>query len=366
MKVAFIFGTRPEVIKLAPVILTLKKRKKITCILISTGQQNLLFKEALAAFDLHEDENLAIMKHDQSLAYILSSAVSKLDEVFSGIKQDLTVVLGDTSSAFAGALVSYYHQIPVAHIEAGCRTDNIYEPFPEEANRRLIANLAEWHFPATKRMEDNLRREGYNKNIYLVGSTEADAVDRMLKNKSAQELDQIIPDLRRMKRIVVITTHRRENWGKPLTEVFSGLKILAEQYPQINFIYSVHPNPLVLKPARKALSGLENLQIIPHIPAAPFVHLVNKAMLVMTDSGGIQLQCGALLKPVLILRNVTEWSELIEGGIGRLVGTNEQKIIDAFKDFLQKKWPVDIPGRPIYSKGATEKIADIISSRILK
>lgn len=362
MKAAFIFGTRPEVIKLAPVILAIKKVKKFQTILISTGQHDELLKEALDAFDFRADAYLKIMKHGQSLSYILSSAVAKLDSYFANLKPNLTLVEGDTSSSFAAALVSFYHKIPVLHIEAGCRSHNIHEPFPEEANRKLIAPLTSWHFPATRRAQQNLIHEGYDKKkIFLVGSTEVDAVEWILKNTRHRESKQISsPPL------VIITTHRRESWGKPLAEVFLALKQIVKNHPKIQFVYSIHPNPLVLKPAMKTLSGLDNLSIISHIPTIPFIHLINRSSLIMTDSGGVQLEAGALLKPVIILRNLTEWTELIEEGIGRLTGTNKESIVSAFEDYMVKKWPKKMPTREIYPKGAAKKIVKIIISKILQ
>jgi len=366
MKVAFIFGTRPEVIKLAPVILAVKKIRKFETVLISTGQHDGLLKEALNTFNLTTDVNFEIMKHYQTLSYIMSKAIAELDSFINVIKPNITVVEGDTSSTLAGALASFYHKIQVIHIEAGCRTDNISEPFPEEANRRLIATLASWHFPATKVARDNLIREGYDtKRIFLVGSTEVDATDWILKNTTSKHLYNVVPDVEARKHIVVITTHRRESWGKPFAEVFSALKHIVKDHPHTHFIYSIHPNPLVLQPAIKALSGFKNLVIIPHIATIPFIHLISRSSLIMTDSGGVQLQAGFLLKPIMILRNVTEWQELIEEGIGRLVGTDKQSIISTFKDYVAKKWPKKMPAKPIYAKGAANKIVKIISSKIL-
>ncbi len=365
-KVAFIFGTRPEVIKLAPVILRIKKINKLQAILVSTGQHDRLLKDGLAAFNLTTDVNFEIMKQRQTLSYIFSQAVAKLDSFLTAVKPNITVVVGDASSTLAGALASFYHKMPVVHIEAGCRSNKIYEPFPEEVNRRLIAAIASWHFPATKISRDNLIREGYDsKRIFLVGSTEADAIDWILKNTSDQYLFKVFPNIEDRKKIAVITTHRRESWGKPLWRVFSALKYIANSHPNIHFIYSVHPNPLVLQPARKILSGINNLIIIPHIPTVPFVHLVSRASFIMTDSGGVQLQAGVLLKPALIFRNVTEWSELIEAGIGRLVGTNKQAIISSFEQYVANHWPKKIPTKPIYPKGAAEKIVKVISAKIL-
>lgn len=365
-KVVFIFGTRPEVVKLAPVILTLKKIKKFQTILVSTGQHDQLLKETLNAFGIKSDIDFEIMKHGQTLSYIIGEAVFKLDRYFNAVKPDLSVVLGDTSSGFAGALISFYHKIPIVHIEAGCRTGDIYQPFPEEINRRLIDNLTSWYFPATRRTKQNLVSEGHNKKrIFYTGSTESDAIDWILRNKSSQSLYKIIPNIKKMKQIVVITTHRRENWGKSMGEVFMAVKHIVEHHQGINFIYSVHPNPSILKTATKTLSGYNNLILIPHMAIIPFIHLIKKASLILSDSGGIQLQAGALKKPIIILRNVTEWPELIDYGIGLLVGTKKQVIISAFNDYVAKKWPKKIPDKPIYPKGATEKIVKIITSTIL-
>lgn len=365
-KVAFILGTRPEVIKLAPVILKLQKVKNVKTILISTGQHDELLKDALATFNLKPDIDLKIMKTGQSLSYILSKSIARLEPYLKTIEPDTTIIQGDASSAFAGALVSFYHKIPVVHIEAGCRSHEIYEPFPEEVNRKLIAAIASWHFPATKEAQQNLIREGHDtKRIFLVGSTEPDAMDWILKNTLTQSVYKIIPTIKTTKQIVVITTHRRESWGKPLADVFLALRHIVKHHPATYFIYSIHPNPLVLQPAREALSGLKNLMIIPHIATVPFVHLVGRASLLLTDSGGIQVQAGALGKPVMILRNVTEWPEIIENGIGRLVGTDKESIISTFEDYMDGKWPKKIPSKPTYPKGAVDKIVKIITTKIL-
>lgn len=362
-QIAFVFGTRPEVIKLAPLILLLKKNKKFQSILVSVGQHDILLRDALDAFNLRADVNLAIMHHSQSLASILTNAVNRLDGLFAKSPPSMTIVLGDTSSTLAASIVSFYHHVPVAHVEAGCRTDNIYEPFPEEVNRRLIASIATWHFPATRTNFKNLLHEGYNKkDIFLVGSTEADAVDWILKNTPSASVEKIIPEIDTMKHLVVVTTHRRENWGAPLKEVFATLQVLAKSYPQVQFVHAVHPNPLISHTAENMLSGLANFKVVPHIPTASFVHLAKQASLLMTDSGGVQLQAGYLRKPVIILRNVTEWPELVERGIGQLAGTKKHAIIHAFEEYVSKAWPRKTPVKPLYPTGASKKIAKIISS----
>lgn len=381
--IVFVFGTRPEVIKLAPIILAFKKIKKLKTILVSTGQHDELLKETLDAFGLKPDADFAIMKPGQSLSYILSKVLTRLDNFFSSLKVDVSIIQGDTSSALAGALTSFHHKIPVIHVEAGCRSGNIYEPFPEEVNRKLIAAVASWHFPPTEGAKNNLLSEGVKKErIFLVGSTEVDAVEWILKNTRAHletsarydvfrtptpRLSGPLGDLLKTHifastnsvsqfPLVVITTHRRENWGRPLTEILSALKYIAETHPNIHFIYSVHPNPLVFQPVMETLSDFKNLVIITHLSTVAFVHLVSKASLIMTDSGGVQLQAGALRKPVLVFRNVTEWPEILEVGVGKLVGTNKQAIISAFAQFIANKWPKKLPEKPIYPKGAADKI----------
>ncbi len=215
-------------------------------------------------------------------------------------------------------------------------------------------------------MKNNLIREHINKkNIFLFGSTEIDALNWILENTSGSSIKKTLPQLNTTKSLIIITLHRRESWGAPMKQVFSAIKHIARKHSHIQFIYSTHPNPLIADAAVNALSRVNNVIVVSHIAPVPFMHLVNKSSLIMTDSGGIQLQAGALLKPVLILRNVTEWPELIECGIGRLVGTNKKTIVAAFEDYMSKKWPKKLPNKSIYQKGAADKIAKIIFSKIL-
>lgn len=360
-KIAVVFGTRPEVTKLAPLIFALRA-KKFQTILISTGQHDELFVETMQAFKLKANYNLKIMQHGQTLATILTRAVSGLDEIYSGINPDLTIVLGDASSTLAGAIVSFYHKIPVAHVEAGMRSSRFYEPFPEEANRQLIACLTNFFFPATEAAKQNLVREGYpHERIFMVGTTEIDAIQWILQNTSETSPTKIIPRLNLKRNLIVITTHRRESWGKPLENVFTEVRILALRYQDYQFVHSAHPNPVVYETARRIFKTLPNVLVLPHIPFVPFVHLLSKATLIMTDSGGIQVDAAALKKPVLILRNVTEWREIIDAGLGQLVGTDKKRIIHAFEQFVQKTWPKkNACKKEVYPIGAARNVADIL------
>lgn len=363
-KIAIVFGTRPEVSKLAPLIFALRE-KKLQTILISTGQHDELFVETMQAFKLKANYNLEIMEHGQTLSQILTRAIMGLETVFPRENPDLTIVLGDASSTLAGALVSFYHKIPVAHVEAGMRSQRLYEPFPEEANRRLIASLTNFFFPATERARQNLVREGYQpQQIFMVGTTEVDALDWILQHTSSAELTEIIPELETRRKIIVITTHRRESWGKPLENVFTGVRALALRYQDYLFIHSAHPNPLVYKTARRIFQPLQNVMVLPHIPFVPFVHLLSQATLIMTDSGGIQVDAAALKKPVLILRNVTEWQEIIDAGFGLLVGTDKKRLNAAFTSFVQKRWPKKPLSKEVYPSGAASKIAEILLNQL--
>ncbi len=359
--IAIVCGTRPEVTKLAPIILEFKKRKQ-PLTLISTGQHDQLFKQSLDAFNLKIDYNLKIMNREQTLSEILTKAVTGLDLLYTKIDPALTIVLGDASSTFAASLVSFYRHVPVAHIEAGMRTGRLYEPFPEEANRRLIASITEWFFPATEKARQNLLTEGFpDKKIFMVGSTEVDALNWIITNtKDKAGIGENID----VGKLVVVTTHRRENWGKPLEDVFYAIKHLAMHYSDVTFIHSVHPNPIVYQAAKIIFAQIHNIRLLPHIEFLYFIRLLNRASLIMTDSGGVQVDAAVLRKPILILRNVTEWSEITDNGFGRLVGTNKATIIRNFQDYYRGIWPKGNLNKSIYSSGAAKRIADIILNNI--
>lgn len=324
----FIFGTRPEAIKLAPVIKELEKDKKRFLVKICvTAQHRDMLDMVLETFYLQPDFDLGIMREGQTLFDINVRVLRGLEKILKSKRPDLVFVQGDTTTAFVSALASFYCQIPVAHIEAGLRTLDKYAPFPEEMNRRLISHLADYHFAPTKKAKDNLLREGIKKDqIIVTGNTVIDALYLVLKlhpNLEVAVLQKVNPK----NRIILVTCHRRESFGKPFERICSALARLAERNKDIEIIYPVHPNPNIRIPAHKILGGRERIHLIPPMEYLPFAYLLKSSYIILTDSGGIQEEAPALGKPVLVLREKTERPEAILAGTARLVGTDEKKIV---------------------------------------
>ena len=330
LKVMAVFGTRPEAIKMAPVVLELGKCSQIESLVAVTAQHREMLDQVLKLFDIRPDFDLNIMSEGQTLFDITSRALLGLDKVFAEAKPDVVLVHGDTTTTFAGALAAYYHQIEVGHVEAGLRTQNKFSPFPEEMNRRLTGSLADLNFAPTTTAKKNLLREGVDEEkIFVTGNTVIDALYQTVR------ADFNFPDFKLDgKRVILVTTHRRENLGEPMRQVYKALKSLVEEFPDVEIIFPVHKNPKVREVVNEELGGLERVCLIDPLDYEPFANLMNRATLILTDSGGVQEEAPALGKPVLVLRDTTERPEAVDAGTVKLIGTNQEKVYGAAKLLL--------------------------------
>ncbi|MFV0387759.1 MAG: non-hydrolyzing UDP-N-acetylglucosamine 2-epimerase [Pyrinomonadaceae bacterium] len=337
LNLLFIFGTRPEAIKLAPLILEFKKNPEVFNVKVCvTGQHREMLYQVLDFFEIKPDVDLALMQKNQSLFEITSRILAELEGVLNQFDPNLVFVQGDTTSAFIGSLAAFYKQKVVVHVEAGLRSGDLGSPFPEEANRTLTAQLAGIHFTPTKKAGENLAHEGIVKNVFHVGNTVIDAL--LIANKRVLVMNEVyeakFANIDFSKRLILITGHRRESFGEPFKNMCNAIRTLSETNRDCNFVYPVHFNPNVRNCVFEILSGIENVFLIEPLDYPSLVWLLGKSYLVLTDSGGIQEEAPALGKPVLVMRDVTERIEGIEAGTARLVGTNSEEIISSVKNLL--------------------------------
>jgi len=327
LRIMIVMGTRPEVMKLAPVALELRRHpKQFRAALVGTGQHRDLVPKHLSQFDLELDHDLRVMKRRQTLADITSRTVERMDALLADQEPDAVMVEGDTTAVLIGALAAFYRQIPVAHVEAGLRSDDRYNPFPEEMNRRLVAPIAEIHFAPTPTARENLLRENIpGERIFVTGNTAIDAL--LLAGKGKPEAPAVPPAGLKGRRMVLVTAHRRESWGEGLREICRALRELAERFEDIVIVYAVHPNPVVRETAREILGGVERVRLIDPPEYVEFVDLMKRCYLILTDSGGIQEEAPSLGKPVLVLRRTTERTEGVEAGCSELIGTERKRIV---------------------------------------
>ncbi len=329
-KVLFIFGTRPEAIKMAPLIKEVQKTSGLRAIVCVTAQHRQMLDQVLRIFKIKPDHDLNIMTNNQSLFDITSKVVSGLQKILVDEKPDLVVVQGDTTTTFAGALAAYYTRTRVAHIEAGLRTGNKFAPFPEEINRRLTSVIADIHLPPTGWARDNLLKEGFDPSaVYVTGNTVIDALFYVVDGlrKSAPDFNGLFGGIDLSKKVVLITGHRRENFGEGFINICEAIRELADNKPDVEFVYPVHFNPNVRVPVNKILSGIKNVHIIEPLDYEPFVYAMDRSHIILTDSGGVQEEAPSLGKPVLVMRDTTERPEAVEAGTVRLVGTDRLKIV---------------------------------------
>ena len=331
-------GTRPEMVKLAPVIKALEQQPEaFESLVCFTGQHRELLTQAASIFEIEPDINLDLMQADQGLAAFIGRALPALQEALIDTKPDMVLVQGDTSTVFCAALAAYYQQIPVGHVEAGLRTDNKYAPFPEEMNRRLATRLADLHFAPTETARQALLREGVpTESIHVTGNTVIDALQWMrsrLEHYQPQLPVELLGELAD-RRVVLITGHRRENFGEGFQQICAGIAASAQRHPEVLFIYPVHLNPNVHQPVIELLGGIPNVHLFSPLDYNDFVWLMDRSNLVLTDSGGVQEEAPALGKPVLVMREVTERPEGIEAGVARLVGADKQRIFDNLEELL--------------------------------
>lgn len=335
-KILFIFGTRPEAIKLAPLIKEFANYSDFfTPLVCVTAQHRDLLDQVLDFFDVTPDYDLNIMQENQTLFQITSNILTKIENVINNCNPDIVVVQGDTTTAMVGALAAYYRGIPVAHVEAGLRSGDIYSPFPEEINRKFIGQIAHWHFAPTWEAKNNLLREGFTDNIFVVGNTGIDALFlclRILEEKK-DAFDNLL-DLNLSEKVILLTSHRRENFGKPLENICEAITLIAQNNPDVSIIYPVHPNPNVKVIVNSKLQGFLNIHLVPPLTYPHLVWLMKKSYLILTDSGGIQEEAPALQKPVLVLREKTERVESLQSGNAKLVGHNTKTIVEEVEKLL--------------------------------
>ncbi|QTA79203.1 UDP-N-acetylglucosamine 2-epimerase [Desulfonema limicola] len=369
-KISVIFGTRPEAIKLAPVILKLKQNPDFDCRVCVTAQHREMLDQVLEVFGIVPDTDMNLMQPNQTLGKLTSRAIEMLDKYMADEKPDIVLIQGDTTTVFCAALAAFYHQIPVGHVEAGLRTGNIYSPWPEEANRVIASRLCSLHFAPTETNRQNLLNEGISaKNIFITGNTVIDALFLALdkiKNNFVEipGLSPAVYENRNGKPLVLITGHRRESFGAGFESVCHAISESARRFPETDFIYPVHLNPNVQEPVLRILkkTGLSNVHLINPLPYLPFVKLMNISTFILTDSGGIQEEAAALHKPVLIMRDTTERTEAVNAGTAKLVGTDYNLIVENAALLMNNPAELEIMSKgsnPFGDGRASERIVDI-------
>ena len=368
MKVMAVFGTRPEAIKMCPLVIELKKRSEIECIVCLTGQHREMLRQVMDAFGLHEDYNLDIMRDRQTLTTITIDVLEKMESVLIQEQPDLVLVHGDTTTSYAAALAAFYQQIPVGHVEDGLRTGDRYSPFPEEMYRLLTDRISTYYFAPTEQNRANLLREGIERNVFVTGNTVIDSFAYTVKENYVfreKVLNEI--DYERTK-LILVTAHRRENWGLPLEKICRAIRRLSDEcQEEVRFVYPVHLNPTVRKTVYDILSGKENILLLDPIDVLDMHNLLSRCAMVMTDSGGIQEEAPHFGKPVLVLREETERPEAVEAGTVKVVGTDEERIYQAVKTLLYDENAYDKMAKAVnpYGDGhACRRIAEILSERI--
>lgn len=331
MKVVAIFGTRPEAIKMCPLVLQLKKTGGIECIVCLTGQHKEMLNQVMDVFKIQSDYNLDIMRQNQTLQSITVDILNKLGDVLETEKPDMILVHGDTTTSFAAALTGFYSNIPVGHVEAGLRTYNIHSPYPEEFNRQAVDLVTALYFAPTEQSKQNLLEEGKKaENICVTGNTVIDALGVTVRDDYQNENLDWCSD----SRMILLTAHRRENLGKPMKHMFCAVKRIVEEYPDVKVIYPIHKNPKVRQVAQEVLEGTDRVRLIEPLDVVDFHNFMARSYLILTDSGGIQEEAPALGKPVLVMRDTTERPEGIEAGTLKLVGTTEENIYREVKNLI--------------------------------
>ena len=362
--VMLVFGTRPEAIKMCPLVNELKKRPSLKTLVCVTGQHRQMLDQVLEAFDVVPDFDLSIMKDRQTLFDVTTGVLMNIKPVLEEVKPDVVLVHGDTTTTFAAALACFYLQIPVGHVEAGLRTNNIYSPYPEEFNRQSVSIVSKFNFAPTKLSQENLLKEGKNPDdIYVTGNTAIDAL------KTTVRTDYSNPELDWAKgsRLILITAHRRENLGEPMRHMFRAIRRVCDEHPDIKAIYPIHMNPAVREVADEILGGDERIRIIEPLDVLDFHNFMAQCYLILTDSGGIQEEAPSLGKPVLVMRDTTERPEGIAAGTLRLVGTDEEVIYKSFKELLEDNSVYDAmsnASNPYGDGFACKRIADILESKL--
>lgn len=358
--VMLVFGTRPEAIKMCPLVNELKTRKNLKTIVCVTGQHRQMLDQVLETFSVTPDYDLSVMKEKQTLFDITTNILERIKEILLEVKPDVVLVHGDTSTTFVTALACFYLQIPVGHVEAGLRTYDIYSPYPEEFNRQAVGIIAKYHFAPTEQAKNNLIQEGKKaEDIYVTGNTAIDALKTTVKTCYEHPELEWASD----SKLIIITAHRRENLGEPMRQMFRAIRRIIDEHPDVKAIYPIHLNPEVRKAAREELGQCERLHIIEPLDVLTFHNFLARSYIILTDSGGIQEEAPSLGKPVLVMRNTTERPEGVKAGTLQLVGTNEETIYRSFKHLLENQIAYDTMAKASnpYGDGlASRRIADII------
>lgn len=365
-KIITIFGTRPEAIKMAPLVKELEKREGIESKVCVTAQHREMLDQVLEYFDIKPNFDLDIMKDKQTLTGITNRVLEGLEKVFLEEKPDMILVHGDTTTTFSGALAAFYNQIKVGHVEAGLRSFDKYFPFPEEMNRKLTGGLADLHFAPTKGSKNNLLREGVNENeIFITGNTVIDAMLHTVEDNYIFENEELNKIDFENKKVIMITAHRRENWGEGIENICTALSEIVDENKDVELVYLVHLNPIVKDVVEAKLGGKERVHLLSPLDTKETHNLMNKCFMVMTDSGGLQEEAPHLGKPVLVLRDVTERPEAVEYGTVKLVGTDLSKILTEANKLINDKEEYAKMSRAAnpYGDGfASKRIADIIEN----
>jgi UDP-N-acetylglucosamine 2-epimerase (non-hydrolysing) len=361
-KILFIFGTRPEAIKMAPLIKELQKHpERFDTIVCLTAQHREMLDQVITFFDIKADYDLNLMQPNQTLFDITVNGLKALEKVLDSSQPDIIVVQGDTTTAFIGALAGFYKKIQIAHLEAGLRSDDKYSPFPEEVNRVLTGHIADYHFAPTTSSRMNLEREGIRENIHVVGNTVIDALFLgldIIKKQGEENFTRFFKNLDFNKKIILVTVHRRESFGIQFENICAAIKEIALAHPETEIVYPVHLNPNISGPANKLLKDLPNVHLLQPLEYPLLIWLMSKSYLILTDSGGIQEEGPALGKPVLVVRDVTERMEGVEAGTAKLLGTDKNTIVAAIRQLLMDKQEYQAMAQAVnpYGNGQTSRL----------
>ncbi len=359
-KILIVFGTRPEAIKMCPLVKELKSKSEVKTIVCVTGQHKQMLKQVLDCFDITPEYNLSIMRENQTLFDITSNVLNGIKMILEQERPDIVLVHGDTSTTFATSLACFYTRTLVGHVEAGLRTNNIYSPFPEEFNRQAVSLIAKFNFAPTELAKQNLIKEGKNPDdIFVTGNTVIDALKTTVQEKYDNPILNWVGD----DKMILLTAHRRENLGDPLRSMFKAIRHIVDENKDIKVIYPIHLNPIIRKTANEIFNNHSNVKLIEPLDVIDFHNFMNKAYLILTDSGGVQEEAPSLGKPVLVMRDTTERPEGIEAGTLKLVGTNEEKIYLSIKELLSNNDEYNRMSRAInpYGDGlASKRIANVL------
>lgn len=361
-KVVVVFGTRPEAIKMCPLVKELKASQSFETTVVVTGQHREMLDQVLEVFEIKPDFDLSIMQQNQTLFDITTNILKRIRSVLESIKPDIVLVHGDTSTTFVAALACYYLQIPVGHVEAGLRTYDIYAPYPEEFNRQSVSIIAKYHFAPTPKAKQNLLAEGKNEEtIYVTGNTAIDALKMTVDEKYTHKYLEWSKGCR----LILLTAHRRENFGQPMRNIFNAIKRIINEFDDIKVLYPIHKNPIVRDIAHEVFGDTNRLKLVEPLEVIDFHNIMAQSHLILTDSGGIQEEAPSLGKPVLVMRETTERPEGIEAGTLKLVGTNEETIYQACKELLEDRKLYDamsLASNPYGDGFASQRIVEILAN----